>query len=143
MPLEAEDERDRPGTPLRHQQVAGHLGAGLTGEHEPALDEAFAALPYDELERRLDAEDVVWSPVQTPAEVVADAQAVAAECFVEVEDGQGGRFRSPNNPARFGGEEPTQRTPPPLLGQHTDAVLAELGYAPAELAALRAAGAIA
>jgi crotonobetainyl-CoA:carnitine CoA-transferase CaiB-like acyl-CoA transferase len=87
-----------------------------------ALDEAFAALPYEELERRLDAEDVVWSPVQSPAELLRDPQAEAAGCFVEVEDGQGGRFRSPNNPARFGGEEPAPRAAPPLLGQHTDSV---------------------
>ncbi|MEO9189486.1 MAG: CaiB/BaiF CoA-transferase family protein [Acetobacteraceae bacterium] len=30
----------------------------------------------------------------------------------------------------------------PALGQHTDAVLAELGYAPADIAAMRAAGAV-
>ena len=30
----------------------------------------------------------------------------------------------------------------PALGQHTDAVLAELGYAPGDIAALREAGAV-
>jgi crotonobetainyl-CoA:carnitine CoA-transferase CaiB-like acyl-CoA transferase len=29
------------------------------------------------------------------------------------------------------------RTPPPVLGQHTDAVLAEIGYDSAAIAALR------
>lgn len=32
--------------------------------------------------------------------------------------------------------------PPPVLGQHTDAILAELGYAKEEIAALRAARAV-
>ena len=35
------------------------------------------------------------------------------------------------------------RTPAPALGEHTDAVLAEAGLAPAEIAGLRQAGAIA
>ena len=34
------------------------------------------------------------------------------------------------------------RTPPPLLGEHTDEVLAEAGYAPAEIEALRAAAVV-
>ena len=32
--------------------------------------------------------------------------------------------------------------PPPLMSEHADAVLAEAGYAPAEIAALRAAGTV-
>jgi crotonobetainyl-CoA:carnitine CoA-transferase CaiB-like acyl-CoA transferase len=32
------------------------------------LDKAFDAMTYDEIARRLDEADLVWSPVQTPAE---------------------------------------------------------------------------
>jgi crotonobetainyl-CoA:carnitine CoA-transferase CaiB-like acyl-CoA transferase len=32
--------------------------------------------------------------------------------------------------------------PPPALGEHTDQVLAELGYSPADVSALRERGAI-
>jgi crotonobetainyl-CoA:carnitine CoA-transferase CaiB-like acyl-CoA transferase len=35
------------------------------------------------------------------------------------------------------------RTDPPRRGEHTDAVLQSLGYTPSEIAALRAAGAVA
>jgi crotonobetainyl-CoA:carnitine CoA-transferase CaiB-like acyl-CoA transferase len=105
------------------------------------FDAAFAALPFDEIARRLDEADLVWSPVQTPAEVAADPQAQAAGAFVEVDDGQGGAFRSPAAPARFPGADATRRPPSPKLGQHTREVLAEIGYSESEIDALLAAGA--
>ncbi len=37
---------------------------------------------------------------------------------------------------------PGTTRPPPGIGQHTDAILAEIGYSEAEIGALRAAGAI-
>jgi len=53
-----------------------------------------------------------------------------------------GRFRVPGCPIRLSSATaPT--TPPPLAGQHTDEVLAEvLGLAPEAVAALRARGAV-
>jgi formyl-CoA transferase len=40
------------------------------------------------------------------------------------------------NPIKMS-DSPTHVTRSPLLGEHTDEVLAELGYAPAEVSALR------
>jgi succinate--hydroxymethylglutarate CoA-transferase len=42
---------------------------------------------------------------------------------------------------RIQAEEQVYR-PPPYLGQHTDEILAELGYQPAEIEKLRSSGAI-
>ncbi len=105
-----------------------------------ALDAAFAALPFEDAAKALDACDFVWAPVQTGAEVTADPQAEAAGCFTTIPDGQGGAFRVPASPARFHGADTPPRGPAPTLGQHTDEVLIEVGYSAAEVASLRAAG---
>ncbi len=57
-----------------------------------------------------------------------------------------GGFRAVNGvgqPVRLDGEPPRPGMPPPTLGQHTDAVLAELGFAAHEVRALRRSGAVA
>jgi crotonobetainyl-CoA:carnitine CoA-transferase CaiB-like acyl-CoA transferase len=100
------------------------------------LDEAFARLPYEEMARRFTEADLVWAPVQSPAQLAEDPQARAAGCFVETQDGQGGTFEAPAVPVRFPGEAESLRRPAPGLGQHTDEVLAELGFSAAEIAGM-------
>ncbi|MDP1616728.1 CaiB/BaiF CoA-transferase family protein [Phenylobacterium sp.] len=111
--------------------------AALTAE----FDRAFGALDWDEITARLDSADLVWAPVQTPAEVATDPQVRAAGALVEVEDGRGGFGDSPAAPAQFPGVETTRRPPPPGLGQHTAEVLSEIGYSAEEIEAMRASGA--
>ena len=107
------------------------------------LDAAFSALPFEEIARRLDAADLVWAPFQTPADVASDPQADAAGCFVTVEDGHGGAYRSPAAPAVFPGLEREARPPAPRLGEHTREVLTELGYGAADIDAMIESGAAA
>jgi crotonobetainyl-CoA:carnitine CoA-transferase CaiB-like acyl-CoA transferase len=107
------------------------------------FDKAFAALPFDEIARRLDEADLVWSPVQTPAQVAADPQVMASGAIVQVEDGQGGTYPSPAAPARFPGADATVRPRSPHLGEHTRQVLAEIGYSTDEIDAMFAAEAVA
>ena len=91
---------------------------------------------------RLEAEDVPCAPVLSRAEVIADAQVAANELIVESDHPQAGRMRQPRPAARFERTPAEIRSPAPLLGEHTDAVLAELGISPEQLAALRAAGVV-
>lgn len=107
------------------------------------LDAAFARYSYAEMAARLDEYDITWAPYQTPGELTRDPQADAAGCFVQTPDGNGGSFRAPASPARFAGYDDTPKSGPPGLGQHTDEVLAELGYSADQIAALRAAKAVA
>jgi len=128
-----EDERFRTGRARREN----------TPELVSVLDAAFGALPFEEIARRLDEEDLAWAPAQTPADVAADPQAEAAGAFVEVEDGLGGTFRSPSAPARFPGADTLRRGPAPSVGQHTREILLEIGYSEGEIDAMFADGAVA
>lgn len=125
------DERFRTGRVRRENSAA------LVTE----FDAAFAALDFAEIARRLDEADLVWAPVQTPAQVAADPQVAAAGALLEVEDGLGGTYRSPAAPARFPGADATVRPAAPGLGQHTREVLAEIGYSSDQIEAMLNAGA--
>jgi crotonobetainyl-CoA:carnitine CoA-transferase CaiB-like acyl-CoA transferase len=102
-----------------------------------ALDELFAAAPRDEWTARFDAHDVWWAPVNTPAEVVDDPQALAAGAFVDVPGGAGTpplrAVATPVSfPARPGSGDPDgdaarPRGPVPALGEHTAELRSELG----------------
>ncbi|HEX4183060.1 MAG TPA: CaiB/BaiF CoA-transferase family protein [Caulobacteraceae bacterium] len=111
-----------------------------TPELVTLLDEAFAALPYEEMARRFTEADLVWAPVQTPAQLVEDRQAEAAGCFVETPDGKGGYFQAPATPVRFPGMDDGPKGPTPAIGQHTDEVLSEAGFSADEIATIRGAG---
>lgn len=107
------------------------------------LDAAFGGFAYQDIAARLDEYDITWAPYQTPGELTRDPQADAAGCFVQTPDGKGGSFRAPASPARFEGYDDTPKSGPPALGEHTDSVLLDLGYSPEDVAALRAAKAVA
>jgi crotonobetainyl-CoA:carnitine CoA-transferase CaiB-like acyl-CoA transferase len=105
-----------------------------------ALDTEFAARTRDEWVARFDAHDVWFAPVLTPDEVVADAQAIAAGAFVDVDgnDAPDGApaHRSVATPVEFGAAAVGPRGPVPALGEHTAEVLEELGYPESALASL-------
>jgi len=52
-----------------------------------------------------------------------------------------GKYLTVGNPIKLS-DSPTEVTRSPLLGEHTDEVLAELGYGAADLAALRSSNVI-
>ena len=101
------------------------------------IDEAFATRDLAEWHDRLDAEHLIWAPVQTPAQVADDAQAEAAGAFVQTPDHSGGSFRAPATPVRFHGADDGPRGPSPHIGEHTDEMLEDAGYTADEIAVLR------
>ncbi len=105
------------------------------------LDAAFAARPLNEIAAALDAEEMIWSPVLTPAEAIADPQAIAAGCVVQTPLRDGGTIPAPAGPIRFPGVDDGPKGPSPGAGEHTHAVLESAGYSSAEIDAMFASGA--
>ena len=107
------------------------------------LDQAFGALTLAQVRERLDAADVIWSPMATLAEASLDPQVRAAGCIVETPDGWGGSFAAPAMPARFPGVATGPKGPAPKLGEHTREVLAQAGLTTEQIETLIGAGAAA
>ncbi len=113
---------------------------------------------YDALKPRLDAifrqrSRRAWIDVLTPAgvpcgsvrdigEVFADPQIAAREMLHTLPHPVAGDVRVTGVPVKLSDTPGTVRTAPPTLGQHTEAVLAELGYTHADVSRLREAGVV-
>jgi crotonobetainyl-CoA:carnitine CoA-transferase CaiB-like acyl-CoA transferase len=89
---------------------------------------------------RLTAEDVPCAPVLTRSEVIHHEQVIGNETLVESDHPTAGRLRQTRSAARFSATPASIRFGAPALGEHTDAILGELGYSTAEIAALKGFG---
>ncbi|QKV69829.1 MULTISPECIES: CaiB/BaiF CoA transferase family protein [Streptomyces] len=108
------------------------------------LEAALAARPAAEWEEILSAAGVPAARVLSVPEVLELEQLTARDFVHDLPfpDGRDRPLRVLGGPLRVDGEPPAPPARPPLLGEHTDAVLTELGYGAAEIAALRERGAI-
>jgi crotonobetainyl-CoA:carnitine CoA-transferase CaiB-like acyl-CoA transferase len=70
--------------------------------------------------------------------MIRDPQVQANGIVVETEHAEAGLLRQARPAARFSVTPATIRHGGPALGEHTEAVLSELGYSVAEITALRA-----
>jgi crotonobetainyl-CoA:carnitine CoA-transferase CaiB-like acyl-CoA transferase len=107
------------------------------------LEAAFAALPLAEVLARLHEGSVPAAPVLAPEQVFDDAQVVHNGTLHTWDHPVAGRVRQPRHPVRFASSPTPVPEQVPVLGEHTDEILAEVGRSAAEIAALRAAGAVA
>jgi formyl-CoA transferase len=88
---------------------------------------------------RLEAHDIPCGPINDYREVMQDPQVRAREMVVETQHPTLGALSTLGTPIKLSGTPLIPGRPAPLLGQHTDEVLAAAGYAEREIAALRAA----
>ena len=106
----------------------------------PTLAARFGERTSAEWLAALDAAEVPAGPINDIA--TAFASPWAAGQTVEIDHPRLGRSRQVRPPFDLAATPATIRTPPPLLGEQTDKILAELGYTAAEIASLHADGTV-
>jgi crotonobetainyl-CoA:carnitine CoA-transferase CaiB-like acyl-CoA transferase len=89
---------------------------------------------------RLEAHDVPCAPVLTRSAMIDHPQIRATGIVVELDHPQAGKVRQARPAATFSVSAPDLSNGAPLLGAHTDDLLASAGFTAAEIAALRADG---
>jgi len=110
--------------------ISARVGAWVA---ERTSSEAIAAF---------EAARVPAGPVNTPRQALDDAHVRAGDFFAEIDFPGIGKAPVAATPVKLHSTPGEVRNRPPTLGEHTDQVLRELGYSPAEIDALKQNGAV-
>jgi formyl-CoA transferase len=109
----------------------------------PRLKEVFAAVEAWSVTKTkfeamalLNEHDIPCGPILSMEELANEPSLRATGTVVEVDHPTRGKYLTVGNPIKLS-DSPTTVTRSPLLGEHTEEVLAELGYGAADVAALR------
>jgi crotonobetainyl-CoA:carnitine CoA-transferase CaiB-like acyl-CoA transferase len=114
------------------------------GRHAHVVSERLrawcAARSRDAALQAFDAARIPAGPVHSPQQALDDAHVRASGILREIAfPGAPRPAPGADTPVRLSATPGALRGRAPLLGEHTDAILAELGYAPAQIARLRSA----
>jgi crotonobetainyl-CoA:carnitine CoA-transferase CaiB-like acyl-CoA transferase len=108
----------------------------------PLVTEVLAAKGCAEWTDLLNAAGVPAGPVNTVPAALEQPQVAAREMVVEIEHPVAGTLKMLGSPLKLSAQPASIRRPPPVLGEHTDEILAEVGYTAAQVAELREAGVV-
>ena len=114
----------------------------------PKLESIFATIEeWTKTKTKFEAMDILnkfdipCGPILSMKEIAYEPSLRATGTIVEVDHPERGKYLTVGNPIKLSGS-PTEVTRSPLLGEHTDEVLAQLGYSAEDIAAMRAEKAI-
>ncbi len=107
-----------------------------------SLSEVIAKKPRAEWMTLLEANDVPFAPVYNIEDVIDDAQVKHLQTFRTLQHPTEGELTAIRRPVRIDDRRDGSDLPAPTLGEHTDAVLLELGYDGAAIAGMRTSKAI-
>ncbi|MBC7237499.1 MAG: CoA transferase [Chloroflexi bacterium] len=106
------------------------------------LEERLAQRTVAEWCVELEAAQIPSGPIYDVPQMLADPHMEARGFIVKQEHPTAGTLRTLASPLHFSDTPVSYRLPPPLLGEHTDQVLRELGYSEEEIRRLHEGGAV-
>lgn len=108
----------------------------------PLIERRLSELPKADVVRRLREANVPVGPINDLHEVFTDPVVRHLGLIAEMEHPAAGRVRAPGIPVRMTATPPSVRRHPPVLGEHTDEVLGEIGLSGHEIEALKREGVV-
>jgi crotonobetainyl-CoA:carnitine CoA-transferase CaiB-like acyl-CoA transferase len=107
---------------------------------EREIEAVLTTKPTAHWVQRLDAAEVPGGPVYGYDEILREPHIAARRMVVDIEHPKIGPMKTIGLPLKSSSELTAIRKPAPWLGQHSEEVLRELGYAPEDVAELFAGG---
>jgi formyl-CoA transferase len=101
------------------------------------IESVMACEPRDHWLARLETHGVPCGPINTYADVMADPHIQARDLVVDTDHPTLGRIKTLGTPVKLSDTPLTPGRPAPMLGQHTDEVLREIGFTIEDIAKLR------
>ncbi len=108
----------------------------------PLLRERFSERAVGDVMARFESRGLPYAPITRPQDLFNDPHLAATGGLAELTLPDGRQTRVPLLPLTLHGARLPLRRDPPTLGEHTDALLSSLGYAPDEIAELHALGVV-
>jgi crotonobetainyl-CoA:carnitine CoA-transferase CaiB-like acyl-CoA transferase len=108
----------------------------------PLIEEALAARGSAAWAEELSRAGIPAGAINTVDQALAHPQVVARDMVLTTEHPTAGTLRMPGSPLKLSRHSTSVRRPPPMLGEHTDDVLRELGYSPDDIGALHRDGVV-
>ena len=123
-----------------------NLRVGMRSALIPELKRRLAAFSAAELAALFEREGLPYAPIMRPEQLFDDPHLQATGGLAEVRltdgPGAGGTAQAALLPLTLAGDRLGVRLQPPFQGEHTEALLAGLGYPPERISALQASGAV-
>jgi crotonobetainyl-CoA:carnitine CoA-transferase CaiB-like acyl-CoA transferase len=103
----------------------------------PMLRSHLAGHSAAELSAVFEKNELPFAPITKPQDLFDDPHLNATGGLAPIRMNDGSTSKVPLMPFTLGGERPGIRIQPPLLGEHTNALLKEVGYSDAQIAELK------